>query len=318
MNMPVLGKVLAVIFAIFCILGSLGGGNMFQSNQTVSVMTSSFSALDGMNWAVALVMAVSVGFVLIGGIKRIAVVAEAVVPLMAFIYMAASIVVLVVNSDKLAGAIIFMFQDAFTGVAVGGGVVGAIVNGFKRATFSNEAGLGSSPIAHSAAKTKEPIREGCVALLEPFLDTMVICFMTGLVITVTGVYLDNPGGSLPGILLTKNAFATVIDWFPMVLSIAVALFAYSTIITWSYYGERSWEYLFGKKSVTLFHIIFCATVFFGGVIKDVSLIVDFSDLVMLSMAIPNLIGVYILSGKIKRELKEYTRKLKANEFEVKF
>lgn len=316
MNMPKLGRALAVIFAIFCIGGSIGGGNMFQANQTVAIMTSSFGVFNDLDWAIALVMSVSVGFVLIGGIKRIAVVAEAVVPLMAFIYLSASIVVLIVNADKVPAAIVFMFKDAFSGVAVGGGVIGAIINGFKRAAFSNEAGLGSAPIAHSAAKTNEPVREGCVALLEPFLDTIVICFMTGIVITVTGVYADSPDGSIPGILLTKNAFATVIDWFPMVLSVAVALFAYSTMITWSYYGERSCEYLFGKKSVRIYHVVFCVAVFLGGVINDITLIVDFSDLLLLSMAIPNLIGLYLLSGNVKLELDKYTKKLKAGKFKV--
>lgn len=316
MNMPRTGKVLAVLFAIFCIGGSIGGGNMFQSNQTVSIMTSSFTSLSNLDWVLALVLAVSVGFVLIGGIKRIAVVAEGVVPFMAFLYIGACIIILVVNSEKIADAMIFMINDAFSGAAVGGGIAGAIINGFKRAAFSNEAGLGSAPIAHSAAKTNEPIREGLVGLLEPFLDTIVICFMTGLVITVTGVYAGNSDGSLPGILLTKNAFLTVSDWFPMVLAVSAALFAYSTMITWSYYGERAWDYLFGSKTIPLYHIIFCSAVFFGGVIDSIGLIVDFSDLLILSMSIPNIIGLYLLSGKIRSELDSYVNKLKTGKFKI--
>jgi AGCS family alanine or glycine:cation symporter len=313
-NMPVLGKILAVIFAVFCIGGSLGGGNLFQSNQTVAAITGSFEVFSELDWVISLVLAVSVGLVLLGGIKRIAVVAEAVVPLMAFIYIFSSLIVLIVNKDNIIPAIIFMFEDAFTGAAVGGGITGAIVNGFKRAAFSNEAGLGSAPIAHSAAKTKEPVREGAVALLEPFVDTIIICFMTGIVITVTGVYQNNIDGQIGGVMLTSQAFATVIDWFPIVLSIAVVLFAYSTMITWSYYGERSWIYLFGNKSITVYHIIFCVVVFLGGVLDDMSLIVDFSDLLLLSMAIPNMIGLYILSSDIKAELDLYIKKLKAGEF----
>lgn len=314
-NMPRLGKFLAATFAVFCIGGSLGGGNMFQANQTVVILTSSFSPLNSLDWVIALIMAVSVGVVLIGGIKRIALVAEAVVPLMAFIYLSACIVVLFVNAERIPSAFVTMFNDAFTGMAVGGGVLGAITAGFKRAAFSNEAGLGSAPIAHSAAKTNEPVREGCVALLEPFIDTVIICFITGLVITVTGVYEGNPEGAMGGVLITSRAFSTVIDWFPMVLSVAVALFAYSTMITWSYYGERSWQYLFGKKSVGIFHVIFCLAVFVGGV-NDLELVVHFSDLLLLSMAIPNLIGLYIMSGKVKSMLDSYTAKLKEGKFQT--
>ena len=313
-NLPMLGKVLAVIFAIFCIGGSLGGGNMFQSNQTVSIMTDTFGVFGELDWAISLVLAVSVGFVLIGGIKRIANVAEKIVPLMALIYIAASLVVIVVNADKIGSAVSYMFQDAFSGIAVGGGILGVIINGFKRAAFSNEAGLGSAPIAHSAAKTKEPVREGAVALLEPFLDTMVICFITGLVITITGVYESGDAGN--GVLLTSAAFSTVIAWFPNVLAIAVALFAFSTMITWSYYGERAWGYLFGYKYLSVFHIIFCFFVFLGGVLDNISLVVDFSDLLLLSMAIPNIIGLYILSGTVKKELDGYNKKLKEGKFKV--
>ncbi len=315
-GLPGLGKILAVIFAIFCIGGSLGGGNLFQSNQTVAILTDSFDVLGDLDWAIALLLTVSVGFVLIGGIKRIAVVAEAIVPFMAALYLVASIVVLVFNAEKLPGAMMFMFQDAFTGQAVGGGLLGVIINGFKRAAFSNEAGLGSAPIAHSAAKTNEPVREGVVALLEPFLDTMVICFVTGMVITVTGVYEGNSNGAISGVLLTSSAFATVIDWFPKVLSVAVCLFAYSTMITWSYYGERSWEYLFGRRTIGIFHIIFLCVVFLGGVVDDISLVVDLSDLLLLSMAIPNLIGLYLMSGVVLDELDSYKRRLKSGEFRV--
>jgi AGCS family alanine or glycine:cation symporter len=311
--LPTLGKILAVVFAIFCIGGSLGGGNMFQSSQTVSIMTDTFSVFSDADWAISLVLAVSVGVVLIGGIKRIASVAEKIVPFMAIIYITASLVVIVANADKIGAAVSFMFQDAFSGIAVGGGILGVIINGFKRAAFSNEAGLGSAPIAHSAAKTNEPVRGGVVALLEPFLDTMVICFITGLVITISGVYDQDAGN---GVLLTSAAFSTVIDWFPNILAIAVTLFAFSTMITWSYYGERAWGYLFGYKYLSVFHIIFCFFVFLGGVLDNISLVVDFSDLLLLSMAIPNIIGLYILSGDVKKELKEYTKKLKEGKFKV--
>lgn len=304
---PQLGKVLAILFAIFCVFGSLGGGNMFQANQSVAIFTETFSSLREVDWLIAIALAVSVGIVLIGGIRRIAKVAQAVVPLMAFIYLSAGLVVLVVNAAHIPEAFIIMFKSAFSGDAITGGIIGAIIAGFKRAAFSNEAGIGSAPIAHAAAKSNTPVREGCVALLEPFIDTVVICFMTGLVITVTGVYQQE--GVSDGVLLTSAAFRTVIDWFPMVLTLAVVLFAYSTMITWSYYGERAWEYLFGYKSVGVYHVIFITATFFGGII-NLGIVIDFSDLLLLSMSIPNLIGVYLLSGDVKRELDAYIHKLK--------
>jgi AGCS family alanine or glycine:cation symporter len=272
--------------------------------------------LGSLDWIIALILAVSVGTVLIGGIKRIAVVAEAIVPLMALIYISAALVVLVANADKVPAAFAFMFKDAFSGVALGGGLIGALIAGFKRATFSNEAGLGSAPIAHAAAKTDEPVREGCVALLEPFIDTVVICFITGLVITVTGVYEGNQSGEISGVLLTSQAFETVISWFPKILAIAVVLFAYSTMITWSYYGEKAWGYLFGYKTIVVYHTLFCFVVFLGGVLDDIALVVNFSDILLLSMAIPNLIGLYIMHNKIKGALDDYMDKLKGGKFKL--
>lgn len=314
MGLAPLGKVLAVLFAICCIGGSLGGGNMFQANQSVKMLTSSFQIFSDLDWAISLVMAVAVGTVLIGGIKRIANVAEALVPLMAVLYMASAFVVLFVNAHLIPDAVSLMITEAFTPAAAGGGMMGAIINGFRRAAFSNEAGVGSAPIAHAAAKTGEPVREGCVGLLEPFIDTFVICFITGLVITTTGVYNDQSFGG-DGALLTGAAFATVIDWFPMVLSICVVMFAYSTMITWSYYGERAWQFLFGPHRLGIYHVIFVTATFFGGVI-NFGVVLDFSDLMILAMALPNLIGVYLLSNKLVKEVNEYTRKLKAGEFKV--
>ncbi len=316
-NLPKLGKILAGVFAVFCIGGSLGGGNMFQANQSVAILTTTFGTLHSVDWVIALVLAVSVGIVLIGGIKRIAKVAEAIVPLMAFIYISAAMVVLLANADKVGPALAFMFSDAFSGEAIGGGIIGALIAGFRRAAFSNEAGLGSAPIAHAAARTKEPVREGCVALLEPFIDTVVICFITGIVITVTGVYSQEAfEGGVNGVLMTSAAFATVVEWFPLVLSAAVVLFAYSTMITWSYYGERAWEYLFGHKSIGVYHVIFCTATFFGGIVS-LKLVIDFSDLLLLSMALPNMIGLYILSGDIRKELDTYVKKLNAGKFKIK-
>lgn len=311
-NLPKLGKILAVIFAFCCLGGSMGGGNMFQANQTVQMMTSTFPIFSDLDNGVALVMAVAVGTVLIGGIRRIARVAEAIVPFMAVVYMAAVFFVLGSNIEHLDAAIGTMFSQAFSFEAAGGGVLGAIIQGFRRAAFSNEAGMGSAPIAHAAARTTEPVREGVVALLEPFIDTVCICFLTGLAITVSGVYVTAPEGT-DGALLTSMAFATVIDWFPVVLSVCIALFAYSTMITWSYYGENAWKYLFGDRYVSIYHIIFCTGTFFGGVI-NFGIVLDFSDLLILAMSLPNIVGLYFLCGIVRKELDSYVARLKAGEF----
>jgi AGCS family alanine or glycine:cation symporter len=318
---PRFGKILSVIFALFALAGSFGGGNMFQSSQSVKMFTETFSGMGDMDWAIALVMAIAVGTVLIGGIKRIATTAEAIVPVMAVVYMTAAITVLIVNAAHIPEAISVMFTQAFTPEALGGGMLGAIIMGFRRAAFSNEAGIGSAPIAHAPGKTTEPVRAGVVALLEPFIDTIVICFTTGLVITVSGVYADptiEGAGSWRGVLLTSAAFGTVIDWFPVVLSICVIMFAFSTMITWSYYGERAWQYLFGAKSVRLYYVLFCSATFFGGATEKVKMIVNLSDLLLLAMAIPNLIGLYILAPGLRRMVGSYVRRLNAGEFvEVK-
>lgn len=312
---PKLGRALAVIFSICCIAGSLGGGNMFQANQTIAILRS-FDAISDLDRIIAVALAVSVGIVLIGGIKRIAMVAEAVVPFMAFLYLSAGIVILIVNAHNIPEAARIMFESAFSFKAGVGGVLGAITAGFKRASFSNEAGLGSAPIAHSAAKTYEPVREGCVALLEPFIDTVVICFMTGLIIVVSGVYNNPEYSGATGVILTSHAFETVISWFPMVLALAVSLFAYSTIITWSYYGERSWQYLFGNKSLGLYHVLFISATLLGGLSNNLDLIVNFSDLMILCMSLPNLVGLYMMHNIVRKELDSYTERLKSGEFQV--
>jgi len=314
LNLRRLGKFLAIIFAVACLGGAFGAGNLFQSNQSVKMLSSTFGASEQIKFIVSMMLAVCIGIVLFGGIRRIANVASKIVPFMAIIYITAAIVVLVSNYALIPDAVIAMFKGAFTDDAFKGGLIGAIIAGFQRAAFSNEAGLGSAPIAHSAAKTTEPVREGCVALLEPFIDTIVICFMTGLIITVTGVYA-NPGENIDGVLLTSMAFATVIDWFPYVLTLCIVLFAFSTMITWSYYGEIAWQYLFGKKLISLYHLIFVAIVFAGGVVKDAGLILGLSDMLLFTMAIPNIIGLYLLSNKISADLKSYQHKLASGKFE---
>ena len=309
-----LGKVMAVIFAVCCIGGAVGGGNMFQSNQAfqqvVNVTGGQESFLADKGWLFGLVMAIVVGVVIIGGIKSIAKVTEKVVPFMAVIYVTAGLVIIGFNIDQIGWAFGQIIDGAFTGEGVAGGVVGALIQGFKRAAFSNEAGIGSASIAHSAVRTKEPVTEGYVALLEPFIDTVVICTMTALVIIISGKLT----GDLTGVELTSAAFSTAFSWFPLVLALAVVLFAFSTMLSWSYYGLKCWTYLFGESKVAdlSFKVIFCLFVILGASMS-LGPVIDFSDAMIFAMAIPNIIGLYVLMPVVKREIDQYWRKIESGE-----
>ena len=310
------GKFLAVMFAILCVGGSLGGGNSFQVNQSLNAMQETVPFLADMPWAYGLLMAVLVGIVIVGGVKRIASVADKIVPAMVMVYVSAAIFVILSNAADIPAAFSSIFTQAFSPDAVYGGFIGTLVVGFQRAAFSNEAGAGSAAIAHSAAKTDYPVREGIVALLEPFIDTVVVCTMTALVIVVSGAY-NNPAyadiiASKAGAALTSRAFGENISWFPYVLSAAVFLFAYSTMISWSYYGERCWVWMFGDASSRYYKALFLLFVFLGSIITSTN-VLDFGDLMILGMAFPNLIGVYLLSGKVKAALGEYWGKLQRGE-----
>jgi alanine or glycine:cation symporter, AGCS family len=328
-----LGKVLAVFFAVLCIGGSFGGGNTFQVNQSLNALMESVPflakdaspiigafAIDGgpNNWIYGLVMAVLVGIVILGGIQRIAATAEKIVPIMCAVYVLGCLFVLFKHFDEIPAALSTIFAGAFGAKAMYGGFLGVLVQGFKRAAFSNEAGVGSAAIAHSAAKTPYPVREGIVALLEPFIDTIVVCTMTALVIVITGMYNDpdpviaNMRATENGAGLTSAAFGDVISWFPMVLSLAVMLFAFSTMISWSYYGERCWAYLFGDGSSIVYRILFLFCTFAGSIITSKN-VLDFGDLMILGMAFPNILGVYFLAGGVKRDLDDYMGKLKSGE-----
>ena len=307
-----LGRVLAVLFAIMCIGGSFGGGNMFQSNQSYSQVASVIPALDGPAgaWIYGLGLALLVGIVIIGGIKRIGKVAGFVVPFMCGIYVLAGLFILVTHASEVPAAFGAIVGEAFTPAAGLGGLVGVLVQGFKRAAFSNEAGTGSASIAHSAAATDEPVREGIVALLEPFVDTIVVCTMTGLVIVISGAYLE-PG---EGIEMTSQAFGQTISWFPVVLSFAVFMFAFSTMISWSYYGERCWTSLFGsgRPAAMIYRVLFLVFVVIGAV-TELGAVIDFSDLMILGMAFPNILGLFLLSGRVRKELDDYWSRLKSGE-----
>ena len=262
-----------------------------------------------------IVLAILVGIVIIGGIKSIGKVAEKIVPLMCGIYLLASLWVILANLSMLDDAVGIIVSEAFTPRAGLGGLIGVFIIGVKRAAFSSEAGVGSAAIAHSAAKTDEPVREGIVALLEPFIDTIVVCFMTGMVIVITGVYAAPEYAHLTDVSLTAAAFGKVISWFPLLLSLAVFLFAYSTMISWSYYGERCWTFLFGASSSNVYRIMFLGFVWIGCLIEP-GAVTDFSDLMILAMAFPNIVGVVLLSPKILDALERYWNKYKNGEFKT--
>lgn len=254
-------------------------------------------------------IAILVGVVILGGIQSIGKVAGLIVPIMCAMYVLASLYVLVVHAADIPAAFGTMFSHAFGAEAAYGGLIGALIQGFRRAAFSNEAGVGSASIAHSAAATNEPVREGIVALLEPFIDTIIICTMTGLVVVITGVY-DHP--DLAGVELTSLAFGSVLSWFPILLSVAVFFFAFSTMISWSYYGERCATFLFGPAASLPYKILFLICVVVGAVIK-LGNVLDFSDLMVLGMAFPNILGLFILSGRVREQLDDYWSRLRSGE-----
>jgi AGCS family alanine or glycine:cation symporter len=308
-----LGRVLSVVFALMCIGGSLGGGNMFQANQSYEIVAETvtglypqvgdFSAIYG------IVLALVVGVVILGGIKRIGAAAGFIVPVMCGVYVMAALYIIGVHADQVPDAFGVMWRGAFSMEAGLGGLIGALIQGFRRAAFSNEAGVGSASIAHSAAATDEPVREGIVALLEPFIDTIVVCTMTGLVVVITGAYL---GEGSNGVLMTSAAFGSVLSWFPYVLTFAVVMFAFSTMISWSYYGERCATFLFGPGASVPYKLLFLLCAFFGSVFK-LGNVLDFSDLMILGMAFPNILGLFILSGDVKKRLDDYWGRLKSGE-----
>lgn len=300
------GRVLATVFAIFCLGGAIGGGNMFQSNQTVKILASEIPALADHKWVISAAFALLVGLVLFGSIKRIAKVAEAVGPAKGIVYLACAIIIVGYNIEQLPHALNLIFTHAFTGEAAQGGLMGMLVLAFKRALFANEAGMGSAPIAHAAARVHEPAREGSIALVEP-LFAAFIALLTGLVVITTGAY---EGASIEdGVLIAATAFATVGDWFTIMLAICVFLFAYGTTIGWSYYGEIAWIHLFGRKGVKAYYVLYAVACFIGG-IATFGVIMDLADLLILGCALPNIIALYLLRGKIKAEMVRYMGTLK--------
>ena len=312
-----LGKILAVFFAVMVVGGSFGGGNMFQANQASAQFIQLFgltNANAGMFFGIA--MAAIVAVVIIGGIKRIASVTEKVVPFMAAIYVGAALIIIAFNISLLPDAFRLIFEGAFTGAGIAGGFIGALIQGFRRGTFSNEAGVGSAAIAHSAVKTKFPASEGIVALLEPFIDTVVICTMTALVLIITnlkGGFFEYGVPITQGVELTATAFDSVIPHFSIILTIAVILFAFSTMISWSYYGMQGWKFLFGKGKYTdlVYKVLFLLFVVVGASIS-LGAVIDFSDAMIFAMVVPNMIGVVLLTPRIKEELNRYLKAIKVD------
>jgi len=307
-NMAGFGKVLAVLFAILCIGGSFGGGNMFQANQAYAQIAGQFPALAGSGPMFGLILAILVGTVIIGGIKSIANVTEKIVPFMAALYVGTALIIILLNITEIGNVFVLIFKGAFSPAAGLGGLIGVLIQGFRRAAFSNEAGVGSASIAHAAAKTNEPVSEGIVALLEPFIDTVVICTMTALVLIITGFH-DVQG--VEGAQMTSQAFGSVFSWFPYLLVVAIFLFAFSTMISWSYYGLKAWTFLFGKSKASeySYKLLFLIFIVIGSSVK-LGAVLDFSDMMILAMAFPNIIGLLILSKEVRFDLDTYYNKLK--------
>lgn len=308
-----LGKVFAVFFAIMCIGGSFGGGNMFQANQAAIqflnvIYGDAASIPTSAKTIFGVIVAALVGVVIIGGIKRIGQVTEKVVPFMAALYVGAALIVLGMNIGQIPTAFGLIFAGAFAPTAIAGGFIGVLIQGFQRAAFSNEAGVGSAAIAHSAVRTSHPASEGMVALLEPFIDTVIICTMTALVLIITNIegQFMVYGQKADGVSATSAAFSSSLPGAEYILTIAVVLFAFSTMLSWSYYGLQAWKFLFGKGKTTdlIYKLLFCLFVVIGSA-ASLGSVIDFSDAMIFAMVFPNVIGLLILAPVVKEEVAKY-------------
>ncbi|MGN7438985.1 MAG: alanine/glycine:cation symporter family protein [Alcanivorax sp.] len=305
------GKFFAGLFATLCIIGAIGGGNMYQANQAFEqISIASGGALAGYGWGVGIVLAVLVAAVIMGGLRSIANVASKLVPVMAGLYLMAGVAVLLIYFNRIDDAFFIIIQSALSFEAGFGGFLGALLVGVQRAAFSNEAGLGSASIVQSTTNTDGPVGTGMVAMLGPFIDTIIICNITALVIVITGAY-EGIGEGVKGVELTSMAFELAIPNFKYVLTMIVILFAYSTMISWYYCGAVCFRYLFGEKESIeeLFKIFFCICIVVGAAMKLGNLI-GFADAAMMSMAIPNIVGLYLFAPEIRRDVKEYIKKIK--------
>lgn len=303
-----LGRLLAVLFAFFCVGGAFGAGNAFQANQSYAAVAHVIPWLATRSWLYGLIVAAIVGLVIVGGIGRIGRVTSSLVPAMVVVYFIGCLWTIGAHLEAVPQAIARIIVDAFTPSALGGGILASFLYGFRRGAFSNAGGFGSAAIAHAATRNQEPIREGIVASIEPFIDTVVICNLTALTVVISGVTAANYPLEATGVEITATAFATAVGWFPNLLAIAVFLFAFSTMISWSYYGEQAWCYLWGENSLSLYKGLYLAFIFIGSVV-DLGVVLDFGEMMMLGMAFPNLIGCFLLSGQVGADLKLYLANL---------
>ena len=308
-----LGKTLAYVFALACLPGTVGGGCMLQTNQAAQqfiVITggeNSFFAAH--TWVIGLIVAILVGMVIVGGIKSIANVTSKVVPIMCIIYLAACLIIIAANFTHIPHAIYTIVKEAFEpNNSVVGGVIGSLIIGLRRSIQSNEAGVGSSPIAYAAVKTNEPVSQGFVSMLEPFLDTVVVCSMTAFVIILTGQYQNYTNG-ISGVELTSSAFEQVLPFFPYILAVVIILFALSTILSWAYYGQKAWTFLVGEgnKRIKFYQLIFCLFIIIGSSM-NIKSVIDFTDATYLVMAAPNLLAIFVLIKDIKAALIDYCKR----------
>ncbi|MEE4114638.1 MAG: alanine/glycine:cation symporter family protein [Marinilabiliaceae bacterium] len=315
-----LGKVLAVFSAVMMVLASFGGSNMLQSNQSFVQLATVMPFFEGHGFWFGIGLSALIALVVLGGIKSIARVTSRLVPFMAALYICAALVIIFMNFSRIDDVMVIIFKSAFSPVAVKGGIIGVIITGFRRGAFSNEAGVGSAAVAHAAARTDEPVKEGIVAMLEPFIDTVIICTMTSLVIIFTGFH--EIGAGLEGTELTSAAFESVFPWFPYILVIAILCFAFSTMISWSYYGLKGFNYLVGDsinkitgKSFVSLYIYYAIFLFFTvvGASSSLTNVIAFSDMMVLTMAFPNILGLLILTPEVIADLKSYMLRLKRGE-----
>ncbi len=313
-----LGKILALFSAVMMVLASFGGSNMLQSNQSFAQFTTIFPAMESHGFWFGVILSILIGIVVIGGIRSIARVTAKLVPFMSFLYVGSALVIIFMNFGKIDDVFILIVESAFNPVAVKGGIIGVIITGFRRGAFSNEAGVGSAAVAHAAAKTDEPVKEGIVAMLEPFIDTILICTMTSLVIIFTGFHEST--STLEGTELTSAAFASVFPWFPYLLVLAILCFAFSTMISWSYYGLNGFKFLFekhiynvtGMKNLTAY-IYYSIFLFFTivGASSSLDNVIAFSDMMVLTLAFPNITGLLILAPEVSADMKDYIKRYRA-------
>jgi AGCS family alanine or glycine:cation symporter len=310
-----LGKILAVMFAVFVIIAAFGAGNMFQANQTASIIT--MLVFDGeksllLQLGLGIVLSFMAGIVLIGGIKRIGELTSKLVPFMCLFYCFVCLSIILMNLGDVPSLIGGIFSGAFNSDAIFGGFLGVLVQGIRRAAFSNEAGLGSAAIAHAAAKTDEPVREGVVAMVGPFIDTLVVCTMTALTILITNSHVAGREQDLVGVQITALAFSQLGEFVPYILCLAVFIFAYSTMVSWGYYGERCVDYLFGKSAITPYRFIYVFAIILAPLLS-LDAILGFADYPLLALAFPNIIGMALISGKVKKLADDYIKRLASGE-----